>query len=133
MTTAANMGGVIPVLTATQRLVIAREHAGLSQGDLAKELDVSLATIYRAEAGKISRRTLLSWAMATGVNLQWLETGKAPADPEGPDGGDEVRHQGLEPRTRWFEASAGQGRGNVLPLRQPVHHPERHVAMKAAS
>lgn len=98
--TTAHARGVIPVPTGPQRLMLAREYA--------EQLGVGLATVYRAESGKTTprRTTIMAWAMATGVDLHWLETGEAPS-PDG-DGASTVRHQGLEPRTRWFEATAGQ-------------------------
>ncbi|WP_336792963.1 helix-turn-helix transcriptional regulator [Gordonia malaquae] len=81
--------GIIPELTDAQRLTVAREFVGLNQGELAERLGVSAATVQRAEAGKtqIRRTTLMAWSMATGIDLHWLETGHAPADPDGPDEG----------------------------------------------
>ena len=105
--------GVIPTLTAGQRLMIAREYAGLSQGDLAEMIGVSNATIYRAEAGnKASRRTLMAWAMATGVDLAWLETGNTPAGPDGHDEGGECPQQGSNLRPADYKSV-------VVPLWSP--------------
>ena len=121
------------------RLILVRSERRLSQRAAADECGLTFGEWQGMESGRGTRRLDLKIrqiAMALGVDRDWLMWGgplndeTPPPNPnEGPDGGDEVRHQGLEPRTRWFEASAGQGRGNVLPLRQP----ERHVAMKAAS
>ena len=101
MTTAFNDRGVIPELTMGQRLQISREYVHMTQGELAKSLGVSLATVQRAETGRSNprRTTILAWAMATGVNAFWLETGKTPTGTD-PDGGESVGYQGLEPRTR---------------------------------
>lgn len=102
-------GGAVPVFELSDRTRKAREYAGLDQGELAERLGVARSTVARMEQGKTERakRPLLAaWSLATGVSLQWLETGEAPS-PDG-DGASVVRHQGLEPRTRWFEASAGQ-------------------------
>ena len=111
--TTATTGGVIPTLTAQQRLMIAREYAGLNQGELAERLDVSAATVYRAESGrgKTNKRTVMAWAMATGVNLYWLETGKSP-HPDDPGGGEvcAIRDSNPEP--------ADKKRGQVTPLRR---------------
>lgn len=84
MTTAIHRG-VIPTLTFSQRLVVAREHIGLNQGELSSALGVSTNTIQRAESGRAEPRrpTIMAWAMATGVDLHWLETGHVPT----PDGG----------------------------------------------
>ena len=106
--TTAHVRGVIPVPNARQRLVLAREYIGLNQGEPAQALGVGTSTVQRAESGKttLRRTTFMAWALATGVDPHWLETGEAPS-PDG-DGASTVRHQRLEPRTRWFEASAGQ-------------------------
>lgn len=37
--------------------------------------------------------------------------------PEGPDGGETVRHQGLEPRTRWYGAIPRSHDAEIIPLR----------------
>nr|WP_280381068.1 helix-turn-helix transcriptional regulator [Nocardia wallacei] len=68
--------------------MIARQHVGITQSELADRLGVTTSTVQRAEAGqtKPRRTTLMAWSMATGVNLHWLETGETPA-PDGPDGG----------------------------------------------
>lgn len=87
MTTAIAGRGVIPVLTTGQRLVVAREYADLTQGELAERLGVSTATVQRAETGRTEpkRRTFMAWAMATGVDRQWLEYGTEQSSP--PDDG----------------------------------------------
>ena len=101
--------GVIPVLNAGQRLTVARQYVGLTQSELAERLGVTTATVQRSESGqtKPRRTTFMAWSMATGVDLHWLETGEAPS-PGGGDGASTVRHQGLEPRTRWLVASHEQ-------------------------
>lgn len=108
----------VPEVALRHRLYIARDAAGLSQIELADRMGVSRRTIGNAETGaKIPRRpTLAAWSLATGVPLAWLETGEAPSPGDG-DGAPIVRHQGLEPRTRWLGASAGQ-EGSVTPLRR---------------
>lgn len=112
------VGGAVPTWELPDRVRKAREFAGLDQGQLAERLGVARSTVARMEQGKtthVKRPVLLAWAFATGVDLQWLETGEAPS-PDG-DGASTVRHQGLEPRTRWFEASAGQD-ADVIEFRQ---------------
>lgn len=76
--------GVVPDWQLQHRLKRAREHAQMEQGDLAEAIGTSRTTIGNAERGTHTpRRSLvMAWAMATGVNLQWLETGTAPS----PDG-----------------------------------------------
>lgn len=107
MTTSLN-SGVIPEITVGDRCAAARRHAGLDQAEFAERLGTSRRTVSRVETGaKIpTRPEVVAWSFATGVDLHWLETGNAPS-PDG-DGANVVRHQGLEPRTRWFVASAGQ-------------------------
>ena len=102
--TASTQRGVIPVLTDSQRLMVARQHVELTQGQLAERLGVGTATVQRAEAGltKPRRTTFMAWSLATGVDLHWLETGEAPSPDDGDGASAAVRHQGLEPRTRWF-------------------------------
>lgn len=89
MTRAASPRGVIPVLNDGQRLTVAREYVGLTQGELADRLGVTTATVQRAESGKTRprRTTFMAWAMATGVDLDWLEKGTVPANPDDDGGG----------------------------------------------
>lgn len=77
--TTAHRRGIIPELSAGLRLEIARRTVAASQRDFAKLIGVSQNTVQRAESGQpMKRTTVLAWAMATGVDLQWLETGEAP-------------------------------------------------------
>ncbi|WP_084253082.1 helix-turn-helix transcriptional regulator [Devriesea agamarum] len=83
MTVDAALGN-IPQITKAVRLRLAREHAGLEQAELAERIGASRRTIGSAERGERDpRRTLvMAWALATGVPLQWIETGRVPS----PDG-----------------------------------------------
>ena len=69
--------------------------------ELAKQTGISRRGNVNAETGaSIPRRpTLAAWSLATGVPIEWLETGKTPTGTD-PDGGESVGYQGLEPRTR---------------------------------
>lgn len=73
----------------------------MKQPDLAEAIGVSRATLANTEQGTRDPRRgeLIAIAFATGVELGWLETGETPGGDD-PAGGDVVRHQGLEPRTR---------------------------------
>jgi len=95
--------GVVPEWEKRHRLIRAREWAGLEQAELARELGVSRNTVSNAERGRSEpRRSLvMAWAMRTGVDLRWLETGQAGPSSTPPDS---VRPLGLEPRTQWFRA-----------------------------
>jgi len=66
--------GEVPAWTLGDRLRKAREHARLSQEDLAAQLDMNRATISNYETGKHppARVTVLSWAMICGVDPEWL-------------------------------------------------------------
>ena len=72
----------------------------MGQQELAEKIGMSRSGLAKIEQGKsVPRRTtLIAVAFATGVDLHWLETGEAPAEID-PDGGEGVRHQGIEPRT----------------------------------
>lgn len=78
----------IPEFDTPDRLRKAREFAGLDQTELAARMGVSRGTISNTERGLVEPRriTLVAWSMATGVPVEWLETGKVPR-PDGPDGG----------------------------------------------
>lgn len=81
--------GVVPEFSIHDRLRKAREFSGLDQVQLADRIGVSRGTVSNVESGRVKRiRPILTraWAMATGVDLTWLETGTASADL-GPDGG----------------------------------------------
>ena len=84
----AQTAGRVPGWTIFDRLRKAREDAGLSQQQLADLLESPRATVSNWENGRSNPRPLVlrAWAMATGVDRTWLETGEAP-HPAGPDGG----------------------------------------------
>lgn len=78
----------IPQWTLGDRLRKARATTGLNTRDFADRIGVSQPTVTNAEndKSKVRRITLNAWSLATGVPVEWLETGKAPVQPE-PDGG----------------------------------------------
>lgn len=76
---ATQTAGDIPQWTRPDRLAKARAHASMDQTDLADALGISVRSVKRYEAGDpIKRGILLGWALATGVNATWLETGVTP-------------------------------------------------------
>lgn len=79
----------VPRFGLGHRLALAREVAGLEQVDIAEAIDTSRATVSNYERGvsKPSRLQVNAWAVATGVDVEWLKTGKAQ-DEGGPRGGD---------------------------------------------
>ena len=78
----------IPEWTLADRLAKSRHAAGLSQDRMASKFEVNRATISQWEQGvRVPRAAyLMSWALITGVPLDWLRFGNYP-DP-GTDGSD---------------------------------------------
>lgn len=76
--------GTVPTITLGHRLRIAREFAGLDQGELADRSEMSRASIVNYELGYRTPRKLYLRALAdaTGVDLHWLETGESPSEAE---------------------------------------------------
>lgn len=68
---------VVPEWTLGDRLRKARLHAGLEQSELAAQTGISRASIVNYENGHTtpSRPSVLSWALCTGVSLEWLMGG----------------------------------------------------------
>lgn len=66
--------------------------SGKSAVALAADLGVHRNTVNNYLSGKsaVDRRTLIAWALVTGVPLAWLEHGTEAPDP-GPNGGGEDR------------------------------------------
>lgn len=107
--TISTAGYVPEINTLPTRLRVSREYAGLSMEQLATRAGISRNTVGRAEGGEStpSRATLMVWALACGVDAQWLRTGKA--ESPSPDGeGLEARHEGFEPPTFCLGVVAGQ-------------------------
>lgn len=79
-----NLGaaGTIPTWDIRDRLRKARETAGLEQSELATVMGVSRQTVSNYEKGHVQPRRsgLRLWAMATGVPVEWIETGCTPSD-----------------------------------------------------
>ena len=88
--------GLIPQLTLGWRLRMARATTGLSTRDFAERIGVSHGTITNAENDKRSVRpiTLNAYALATGVDRTWLETGVVTGDtPDGTEMHDTHRYR----------------------------------------
>lgn len=82
--------GAVPEITLGDRLGIALKYAGIGVQDMAAYLGVSRNTISNYTGGHThaDKRTLMLWAMRTGVDLEWLQTGHAPTAPPTPPGGE---------------------------------------------
>lgn len=94
--------GTVPEWTLADRLRKARESTGLDQSEFAERVGISRTSVGNAERGdKTPRRiTVRMWAIATGVDLHWLETGQAPAEP-GPDGGERAQRDSNPQPSDW--------------------------------
>ena len=105
-------GAHVPEDTFELRLAIARFHAGgISAAEAGLRVGVSGQTWRNWESGAsgaAKKPAMLAYiAQQLHVDEAWLRDGGPMAAagnprPDGPDGGGVVRHQGLEPRTRWF-------------------------------
>ncbi len=106
--------GVVPSFTLGDRLRKAREFAELEQSELAARMGVSRATVSSAETGsrRVREITLKMWALSTGVNREWLETGQAPEGDPGPGTWYTTRDSNPEPADL-----EPQGRAEVIPFR----------------
>lgn len=104
--------GLIPELTLGWRLRMARELTGMGLREFAAHIGVAPDTLTSAEKDrrKVRPITINAYALATGVDREWLETGKTPDQPE-PDGGlPEVR--------AWRYSKPQPSDPKVLPLRR---------------
>lgn len=79
--------GAVPEFTVGDRLRKARECAGMEQSELAAAIEVDRKTVSNYERGHVKPRPIVmaAWALATGVDRQWLETGRKSQIP-GPGG-----------------------------------------------
>jgi len=70
---------------AAQRIRIARRSAGLSQAQLALELGVQRSAVshWEAQRGKPSINHLRQLALLSGVQFEWLATGRGAMMPSG--------------------------------------------------
>lgn len=79
--------GTIPQWTVSDRLRKARECAGMEQAELAARVGIARNTVSNYERGATppKRPVLLSWALACGVPLVWLQDGVEPTSPTSGD------------------------------------------------
>lgn len=90
-------GGLTLEFGIADRLRKAREHIGADQKQFAVLTGISRGTIGNYENPSYQTRksyVIREWAMATGVNPDWLETGAGSSSttpgPGGPDGGEKL-------------------------------------------
>jgi len=69
----------VPEFTVADRLRKARESAGFDQSEFARVAEISRTTIINYEHGRRIPRAvyLRAWAIASGVDLEWITTGHA--------------------------------------------------------
>lgn len=72
--TQVTVHGTVPIWTTPDRLRKAREVAGLSQTELGEATGMSRRSVAGYEGGEREprRHHLIAWALATGVDLDWL-------------------------------------------------------------
>lgn len=125
--TTAYEAGKIPEIQMRHRMRIAREAANLEQGDLAQLMGVSRTTVSNTEKGRsVPQRVVVNaWALATGTPVSWLMNGTTPAEPNGPDGGDECARRDSNPKPSGAQRdSAQEGQfAEVVPLYTPNSEP----------
>jgi len=104
-------GGNIPEITLGWRLQLAL--GDMKVQEMADTLGVNRATIGRwmHDRGAPKRAYILQWALATGVDAQWLEHGTVP-NGDGPSGLSKLRAGGTKP-TDYKHRGAGN---NVITL-----------------
>lgn len=81
--------GFVPALTLGWRLRMARESTGMGLREFATHIGVTPDTLTSAERDrrKVRPITINAYALASGVDRQWLETGHHSGDSDG--GGDD--------------------------------------------
>ena len=102
MTTTPNQG-LIPEVTLGWRMRMARETTGMGLREFAEHIGVSADTCTSAEHDrrKVRAITVNAYAMATGVDREWLRTGIASGDvPTPPEGGEQLRRLTEAKRSR---------------------------------
>lgn len=70
------------------RLALSRDVAGIDQTDMAKALGCARPTVSNYERGFTTprRAVLVAWALATGVDVDWLVNGETPPTGDGVPG-----------------------------------------------
>jgi transcriptional regulator with XRE-family HTH domain len=96
MSSVERSGAHVPTWTLGNRLWRARSYRGLTQQQLASELQIGLRQVKEAEADKrpARRATVLAWALVCGVDPTWLEYGEMPS-PNDPTTGDTSDNSGV--------------------------------------
>lgn len=94
------VAGNVPEITLGWRLRIALEDAEVTVQEMADYLGVTRQTVGRwmHDRGQTPRAAFVKqWAMRTGVDVTWLETGKAPSPTGDGASADWYTHRDLNP------------------------------------
>lgn len=110
----------IPEWTRGDRFRKARSLTGLTVQEFAGRIGISPKSVNNYEGDKVEPRAIVlnAWALATGVDRQWLETGETPAGPE-PDGGLDVERARRDSNS---QPSDPKVRGSVTRLTSRLGH-----------
>lgn len=82
----------VPQWTLGDRLRKARTRTGMTVAEFAETIGVSSRTINSAENDEraVRKITMNAWSLATGVPIEWLETGRATEGGDNTDPGNGV-------------------------------------------
>lgn len=96
----------VPEFDTSDRARKARISAGLDQNQMQELTGISRTTITAIEHGRVQPRksTMMLWAIATGVNFDWLMTGKVP-DEGGNDEAPNSKESGASDESRLSESN----------------------------
>lgn len=85
MTRAEHARGFVPQWTLGDRLRKARLTTGLGIVEFAEKVGISRVTVRNAESDRTEPQmnTIKLWALATGVNYEWLLNGTTPPPEDG--------------------------------------------------
>lgn len=94
--------GIVPEWSLGDRLRKARSLTGMTAAEFASAIGVSERTINNGENDKrgVRKITLNAWALATGVSVEWLETGNGSPMPPPPGQGTPELHRLTEQKRR---------------------------------
>lgn len=129
MTIDADHGQVFPEWTFGDKVRKARSIAGLDQREFAEALGVKAGSVAQWETDRAKPRDIVAVArrieMLTRIPAGWTLGIQESPRPDNPDGGRHVRHEGLEPPTRWLNphrrSDDPRASGHVIDLPGPDH------------
>jgi transcriptional regulator with XRE-family HTH domain len=119
--------GAVPSWSLADRLRKAREHAGLSQEELAEATGISRRTVSAYEQGHaVKIPFLIAWALACNVDLAWL----VGVEPGTPINRDSIDYGGSVADFLGLTDDGRPGEPSMKDLRRP--HPVRVRRPRAA-